>query len=47
LKVRVRSTSIRMPGGSARKGVCIATGVVVVEGACEWRKENGVCGGAE
>jgi hypothetical protein len=27
------------------EGVCIAAGVVVV-GACEWRNENGTCGGA-
>jgi hypothetical protein len=46
LKVRVRSTSIGMPGGSARKEVCIAAGVAAV-GACEQRKENGVRGGAE
>jgi hypothetical protein len=29
-----------MAGGSAREGVCIAAGVTVVGGACEWRKEN-------
>jgi hypothetical protein len=38
--------SIRMPGGSACKGVCIAARVVVV-GACEQRNENGVHGGVE
>jgi hypothetical protein len=41
----VQSTSIGMPGGSAREGVCIAAGVAVV-GRCEWRNEKGVCGGA-
>jgi hypothetical protein len=39
----VQSTSIGMPGGSAREGVCIAAGVAV-EGGCERRKENGVRG---
>jgi hypothetical protein len=34
-----------MPGGSACKGVCIAAGVAVV-GACEWRNEKGMHGGA-
>jgi hypothetical protein len=46
LRIRVRSTSIGMPGGSAHEGVCIAAGVAAVGGACEQRKENGVCGGA-
>jgi hypothetical protein len=46
-RVRVQSTSIGTPGGSAREGVCIAAGVVAVGGACERRKENGVRGGAE
>jgi hypothetical protein len=45
LRVRVQSTSIGMPGGSACEGACIAAGVAVV-GACEWRNEKGVCGGA-
>jgi hypothetical protein len=40
LRVRVRSTSIRIPGGSACEGVCIAAGVAAVGGACERRKEN-------
>jgi hypothetical protein len=35
----------RMPGGSAREGVCIAAGVAAV-GGCQWMKENRVCGGA-
>jgi hypothetical protein len=47
LRVQVRLTSIRTPGGSAHKGVCIAAGVAAVGGACEQRKENGVRGGAE
>jgi hypothetical protein len=38
--------SIGMPGGSVCKGVCIAVGVMVDGGACEWR-ENGVHGGAK
>jgi hypothetical protein len=42
----VQSTSIGIPGGSAREGVCIAAGVAA-EGGCERRKENGVCGGAK
>jgi hypothetical protein len=42
----VRSTSIGIPGGSAREGVCIATGVAAV-GGCERRKENGVHWGTE
>jgi hypothetical protein len=42
----VQSTSIGIPGGSAREGVCIAAGVAAVDG-CERRTENGVCGGAE
>jgi hypothetical protein len=29
-----------------RKGVWIAAGVTAVEGACEWRNENGVHRGA-
>jgi hypothetical protein len=41
LKVRVWSTSIGMPGGSAHEGVCIAAGVAVV-GGCERRNEKGV-----
>jgi hypothetical protein len=45
LRVRVQSTSMGMPGGSACEGVCIAAGVAVV-GACEQRNENGMCGGA-
>jgi hypothetical protein len=36
---------IRMPRGSAHKGVCIAEGVVTMGGACKQRKENRVCGG--
>jgi hypothetical protein len=47
LRVRVRSTSIGTPGGSMRKGVCIAAGVTAVGGACERRKENRVRGGAK
>jgi hypothetical protein len=47
LEVQVQLMSIRMPGGSAREGVYIAAGVAAVGGACEWKKENGVCGGAE
>jgi hypothetical protein len=43
----VRSTSIGMPGGSAREEVCIAAGVAAVGGACERRRENGVCRGAK
>jgi hypothetical protein len=39
--------SIRTPGGSVCKGACIAAGVMAVGGACEWRKDNGVHGGAE
>jgi hypothetical protein len=39
--------SIGTPGGSAREGVCIATGVVAVGGAYKWKQENGVRGGAE
>jgi hypothetical protein len=35
--------SIGMPGGSARKGVCIAAGVTAI-GGCEQRNENGVRG---
>jgi hypothetical protein len=42
----VWSTSIRMLGGSAHEGVCIAAGVTAV-GGCEWMKENGVCRGAK
>jgi hypothetical protein len=42
----VQLTSIRILRGSVREGVCIAAGVTA-EGGCEWRKENGVCGGAE
>jgi hypothetical protein len=38
----VWSMSIGMPGGSACERVCIATGVAVIGGACEWRKENRV-----
>jgi hypothetical protein len=40
----VQSTSIGMPGGSAREGACIAAGIVV--GGREQRNENGVCGRA-
>jgi hypothetical protein len=29
--------------GSAHEGVCIAAGVAVAGGACEWRRENRVC----
>jgi hypothetical protein len=29
------------------EGVCIAAGLAAVGGACERRKENGVCGGAK
>jgi hypothetical protein len=43
LKVRVQSTSIGMPGGSAREGLCIAAGVAAV-GGCEWRNEKGMHG---
>jgi hypothetical protein len=32
LRVRVRSTSIGMPGGSAHEGVCIAAGVAAKGG---------------
>jgi hypothetical protein len=37
--------SIRIPGGNAREGVCIAAGVTAV-GGCERRNENGVHGRA-
>jgi hypothetical protein len=47
LRVRVQSTSIGIPGGSACEGVCIAAGLTAVGGACEQRKENGVHGGAK
>jgi hypothetical protein len=33
--------------GSVHEEVCIAAGVVAMGGACEWRKENRVCRGAE
>jgi hypothetical protein len=44
LRVRVRSTSIGMPG-SAREGVCIAAGVAAV-GGCERRNKKGMHRGA-
>jgi hypothetical protein len=31
-------------GKCAREGVCITAGVTAV-GGCEWRNENGMCGG--
>jgi hypothetical protein len=45
LRVQVQSMSIGTPGGSVHEGACIAAGVAVVGGACEQRKENGVCRG--
>jgi hypothetical protein len=45
LRVQVWSTSMGMPGGSARKGACIAAGIAAV-GGCEWRNEKGMHGGA-
>jgi hypothetical protein len=41
----VQSTSIGMPGGNAREGVCIAAGVVVV-GGYEQRNDYGAHGRA-
>jgi hypothetical protein len=41
----VQSTSIGMPGGSAREGACIAAGVAVT-GGCERMNEKGARGGA-
>jgi hypothetical protein len=46
-RVSVWSMSIRMPGGTACEGVCIAAGVTVVAGACERRRENRVHGGVK